>query len=103
MGPTVPLAFLSAGKMKSREILRQLASRPSPGDVEGMARFGIVAKKVHGGWSVPALRKLAQEAGHDHELAQELWASEVYEARILAALIDEPAKVTARQMNQWAR
>ena len=89
--------------MKSKEILRQLASRPNPRAVEGMARFGIVAKKVYGGWSVPALRKLARAIGHDHELAQELWASEIFEARILAALIAEPAKATARQMNQWAR
>jgi 3-methyladenine DNA glycosylase AlkD len=68
-----------------------------------MARFGIVAKKVYGGWSIPALRKLAREIGRHHALAQELWASEIYEARVLATLIEEPEKVTGRQMNQWAK
>jgi 3-methyladenine DNA glycosylase AlkD len=68
-----------------------------------MARFGIVAQKVYGGWSVPALKKLAREIGRHHTLAQELWASEIYEARALATMIDEPAKVTPRQMNQWAK
>ena len=89
--------------MNCAEILQLLASRPDPDAVEGMARFGIVAKKVYGGWSTPALKKLAREIGRDHALAQELWASEIYEARVLATLIDEPEKVTARQMNQWAK
>jgi 3-methyladenine DNA glycosylase AlkD len=85
------------------EILQWLASRPDPHAVAGKARFGIVAKKVHGGWTIPALRKLAREIGHHHALAQELWASEIFEARVLATLIDEPDKVTKRQMNQWAK
>lgn len=89
--------------MKCAEILKQLASRPDPHAVEGMARFGIVGKKVYGGWSTPELKKLAREIGRDHALAQELWASEIYEARALATLVDEPAKVTERQMNKWAR
>jgi len=85
------------------EILQLLASRPDPHAVAGMARYGIVAKKVYGGWTTPALKKLAREIGRHHTLAQELWASEIYEARVLATLIDEPAKVTGRQMNQWAK
>jgi 3-methyladenine DNA glycosylase AlkD len=89
--------------MNCAEILKLLASRPDPHAVEGMARFGIVAKKVYGGWSIPALKKLAREIGRDHALAQELWASAIYEARTLAALIDEPEKVTGRQMNQWTK
>ena len=89
--------------MKCAEILRLLASRPDPHAVQGMARYGIVAKKVYGGWSMPALKKLAREIGRHHTLAQELWASEIFEARVLATLIDEPAKVTPRQMDQWAK
>jgi 3-methyladenine DNA glycosylase AlkD len=89
--------------MTSAEILQLLASRPDLHAVAGMARFGIVAKKVHGGWAIPELKKLAREIGHTHALAQELWASEVFEARMLATLIDEPAKVTRCQLNQWAK
>jgi 3-methyladenine DNA glycosylase AlkD len=84
-------------------ILQQLASRPNPAAIEGMARFGIVAKKVYGGWSVPALRKLAREIGRNQGLATALWATEVFEARVLATLIAEPEKLNARQMNRWAR
>jgi 3-methyladenine DNA glycosylase AlkD len=49
------------------------------------------------------LRRLAQEMGRNHELAQELWTSGVHEARILATLIDEPGLVTRRQADRWAR
>ena len=89
--------------MNSAQLLQLLASRPDPHAVEGMARFGIVAKKLYGGWSIPALKKLAREIGRDHALAQELWASEIFEGRVLATLVDEPQKVTGRQMDQWAK
>lgn len=89
--------------MNCAEILRRLASHPDPHAVAGMARYGIVAKKVYGGWRTPALGKLAREIGSDHTLAQELWASEFFEARALATLIAEPEKVSEGQMNRWAR
>lgn len=89
--------------MNCDEILKLLTSRPDPRAVEGMARYGIVAKKVYGGWSTPALKKLAREIGRDHALAQKLWASEIFEARALATMVDDPAKVTEPQMLKWAR
>jgi len=89
--------------VKGKEILQKLASRCDFRAVEGMARFGITTKKVYGGWRTPVLKRLAREIGPDHALAQELWASEVFEARVLATLIDEPEKVTGRQMERWAK
>lgn len=89
--------------MNCTDILERLASRPNPHAVAGMARYGIVAKKVYGGWSTPELKQFAREIGRDHALARELWASEIYEARALATLVEEPGKVTPRQMNQWAK
>jgi 3-methyladenine DNA glycosylase AlkD len=52
---------------------------------------------------MPILRQLARECGRNHELAAELWGSGVHEARILATLVDERARVTRRQMDCWAR
>jgi len=46
---------------------------------------------------------MAKEAGRDHALAEQLWSSGIHEARILATLVDDPALVTARQMDRWAR
>jgi 3-methyladenine DNA glycosylase AlkD len=45
---------------------------------------------------------MAREIGRDHELAEDLWAAGVHEARILAALVDEPGRVTKTQMERWA-
>src|SRR4029079_6983458 len=87
--------------MTSDEILTELRSHANPKNVEGMARFGIASTKTLG-ISVPTLRAIAKRAGHDHALAEQLWQSGIHEARILAAMVDEPAKVTKRQMDRWA-
>jgi 3-methyladenine DNA glycosylase AlkD len=67
-----------------------------------MARYAIVAKNVYG-VSVGDLRVLAKKLGKSHELAIALWKTNVYEARMLAAFVDEPARVTPAQMDAWAR
>lgn len=67
-----------------------------------MARFGINRHKALG-ISIPTLRAMAKRIGRDHALARQLWASGIHEARILASIIDEPDKVTSRQMERWVR
>ncbi len=47
------------------------------------------------------MKPLAKRLRPNHELAAELWATGCYEARILAALIDDPSRLTVRQMNAW--
>lgn len=74
----------------------------SPEDVAGMARFGIHVENAFG-LRIPVLRKTAKETGRDHALALALWASGKHEARILASMVDEPARVTRAQMERWAR
>jgi 3-methyladenine DNA glycosylase AlkD len=44
---------------------------------------------------------MAKRIGHDHGLAKGLWESGVHEAKILAAMVDEPDKVTETQMEKW--
>jgi 3-methyladenine DNA glycosylase AlkD len=88
--------------MNGKEILRELKSAANPEAVKGMARFGINPKNTYG-VSIPLLRKIAKKAGKNHLLAQRLWDSRIHEARILAAMVDEPEKVTEGQMEKWAR
>lgn len=71
-------------------------------NVVGMARFGIIGKKLLG-ISVVQLRAIAKRTGRDHSLAEALWASGFFEARILASFVAEPAQVTRRQANAWAK
>ena len=84
------------------EILDRLRSLGDPKNVEGMARYGVHVTKVFG-VSAPNLRALAKEVGKDHKLAGQLWRTGIHDACILAALIDDPAKVTVAQMERWAK
>lgn len=86
--------------MNVEEILAILRSQANPDNVAGMARFGINPSNTLG-ISIPVLRNLARQIGRDHCLAQELWASDVHEARILAALVDDPRQVDEAQMETW--
>ena len=69
--------------------------------VAGMARFGIEARQAYG-VTMGQLRGLKKRIGKDHALAIALWDSGWYEARLLAALVGEPGRLTRRQMNAWA-
>lgn len=64
-------------------------------------RYGIHTSNALG---VPmsSIKALGTRIGTDHELALALWATGVYEARTLAGLVDDPALVTAAQMDAWA-
>jgi 3-methyladenine DNA glycosylase AlkD len=84
------------------EVLAQLKRKGSKRGIAGMARFGIVAKKAYG-VSVGDMRAMAKKIGPDHALAAKLFASGWQEGRMLAVLIDDPAKVTPRQMDAWAK
>lgn len=84
------------------EALAWLERRGTKKNRDGMARYAIVAPKVYG-VSVGDVRQLGKRLGHDHELAAALWDTEWYEARMLAAFVDDPARVTPAQMNRWAK
>jgi len=88
--------------MQCDDILRKLKSLSNPKAVEGMARYGINPENTYG-VSIPNLRRLAKEIGVDRDLALELWASAVHEARILASMIDDPKVVTEEQMESWVK
>jgi len=89
-------------KMQYDEILKKLKSLSSPRAVEGMAKYGITAEKAYG-VSIPNLRKIANEIGKDHKLAQQLWELNIRETRILAGMIDDPELVTEKQMDKWVK
>jgi 3-methyladenine DNA glycosylase AlkD len=83
-------------------VLRELKALANPAVREKMSYFGVNVPKAQG-ISAPILHALARRIRKDHQLAGELWASGIHEARILAALIGDAEKVTARQMDRWAR
>lgn len=82
-------------------LVEELRKRGSPKAREGMSRFGIQTGKAFG-VSIPQIRVLAKKIGTNHELAQQLWVSEIHETRILASMVDDPARVSEEQMEKWA-
>jgi 3-methyladenine DNA glycosylase AlkD len=90
-------------KSQYNQILKKLKSYANKRNIEGMVRFGIRGKNILGGPSLPILRKIAKGIGKNHELALELWDSEIHEARILAAMIAEPEKATEPQIEKWVK
>src|SRR5262245_34755164 len=94
--PSRPLASRVREAMAS---LRGLASKKHR---DGLARFAIPTEHALG---VPmgAMQRLAKDLGRDPALAQGLWDTGVYEARTLAAFVDDPALVTPAQMDRWCR
>jgi 3-methyladenine DNA glycosylase AlkD len=84
------------------DILVKLKKKARPDQLEGMARYGMAVERRLG-VSIPELRLLAKETGRNHELALELWKTGIDEARILAAMIDDPQKLTEDQMEDWVK
>ena len=87
--------------MRYEEVIKKLKKKANRKNVEGMARFGIASTNTLG-VSIYDLRPMAKEIGKNHRLALRLWKSGIHEAKILASYIDEPAKVTEGQMEDWA-
>jgi len=88
--------------MQYNDIIQRLKSLSDPEAVKGMARFGINPENTYG-VSVPDLRKIARGISTDHALAEQLWASGIHEAQILASMIDEPEMVTEARMESWVK
>lgn len=85
-----------------KDVLDRLRSKAKPEQLPGMAKYGIVVEKRLG-VSVPDMRKLAKELGKDHRLALDLWRTGIAEARIVAGMVGDPAKLTEEQMEEWVK
>jgi 3-methyladenine DNA glycosylase AlkD len=79
--------------------LKRLATKKT---LDGMARYAIPSDKAFG-VSVGDIQRLAKKLGRNHDLAEALWKTGWYEARMLTAYVDEPEKVTPAQMDRWCR
>jgi 3-methyladenine DNA glycosylase AlkD len=86
--------------MHLNEILDWMRANENADNKAGMARFGIETAQAYG-ISIKQLEPLAKQHRKQHELAQQLWATGIHEARLLACLIDDPKQVTEAQMESW--
>ena len=84
------------------EALLWLKRHASKATREGMARYAIPSEHALG-VSMGQIQQLGKQLGRDHDLADALWDSGLYEARMLAAYVAEPGRLTAAQMDRWCR
>ncbi len=87
--------------MTTTEIIAHLRSLGSAINIEGQRRFGVTPQGEQFGVMTDHLRALAKAHRRQHPLALELWDTGIFEARQLAALIDDPSLVTREQMEDW--
>ncbi len=85
-----------------KDVLDKLQSKAQPEQLKGMAKYGMTVEQRLG-VSVPDMRRLAKEIGRDHKLALDLWRTGITEARIVAAMVGDPAKLTEEQMEDWVK
>ncbi|MBL4710046.1 MAG: DNA alkylation repair protein [Flavobacteriales bacterium] len=84
MNPGEVINLLEANKNeRGIQNLEKLSS-----NTVGLKSFGI---------GLTLLRKLSKKIGRDHSLAQQLWKSDIYDAKIIALLIDDPKQITRDQ------
>lgn len=89
------------------EIITYLRSMRSEDNIAGMARYGIVTKDALGIGN-PAVQRIAKVIGANQARADELWASGIREARLLAIWTFDPKQLSpdaiwrlAADFNSW--
>jgi len=86
----------------AKDVLAELRKFANPANVKGMTRFGINSTNTLG-VSIPIVRRIAKSHRLDHALALDIWETGIHEARILAAFVDDPKRVTESQMEAWVK
>ena len=90
------------GSSLTDDVVARLRKLGSKSVRDGMLRYGIPNENAFG-VSVGKIQKLSKELGRNHELALALWETGFYEARMLAAFVDDPKLVTPAQMDRWCK
>jgi 3-methyladenine DNA glycosylase AlkD len=74
--------------LKQNQNEKGIANWVKQKNTRGLKSFGI---------GLTQLRKLAKQIGRNRELSLELWQSDVYDAKTIALLIDDPKLITKEQ------
>ena len=87
--------------MKYQETIRQLRSMGTAQNRKVYGRHGVSREMF--GVSYADLGRMQKAIKVDHGLALKLWESGNHDACVLATRIVDPTKITARQLDAWAR
>jgi 3-methyladenine DNA glycosylase AlkD len=88
--------------LDTASILRALEAHADPAFRDTLApRYGIVTADRVLGVPMAKIHAVAKPLGRDPALAEALWQTRVYEGRMIACMVDDPATVTPQRMDQW--
>lgn len=82
------------------KIIANLRAHGSEEHRASKARLGVPLNAALG-VPLPVIRQMGKELGRNQTLAVGLWHSGVHEARLLAALVAEPDKMTVKLVEEW--
>ena len=83
-------------------VLHALEAHADPAFRDAMApRYGIVTADRVLGVPMARIHAVAKPLGRNPALAEALWQTRVYEGRMVACMIDDPATVTPERMDRW--
>lgn len=89
----------------ARDLLAELEQLGTAQNRKVYSRHGVAGPMS--GVSYANLGKLSKRLGRDpdaaHELAEQLWESGNHDARVLACMIADPARPSARQLEAWLK
>jgi 3-methyladenine DNA glycosylase AlkD len=63
----------------------------------------VANSTTRGSLNTPQIRAIARRAGRNQPLAEELWATGIHDARIVASFVADPRTITRATMDRWAR
>ena len=69
---------------------------------KGMARYSIPSDRAYG-VAMKDIKALGKALGPNQPLAVALWATGVYEARMLASFVGDPEQLTSAQMDRFCK
>ena len=95
-------AMRKSEQVRASAIVERLRAASTAKQRASIARFGILTTDVLG-VAMATIQKIGKELGRDHDLAHALWATGVYEARLLCAYVGDPERLTSAEADRWCR
>ena len=83
-----------------QDALAWLKQHATQATLDGMARYAIPSTNALG-VAMRDIKALGQQLGRNQKLADALWETGVYEARILTSFVGDPDAITAARMDAW--
>jgi 3-methyladenine DNA glycosylase AlkD len=96
------MAKIAKSAATVESVMAWIRKTGSPKVRAGMARYGLPTANAVG-IPVGVMRAEAKWIGPNHALALGLWKTGNYEAQLMAAMLGEPDRLTAAQMDAWCR